>query len=267
MMYFKKMSLGLISASLSGIASAAMYMPPPMAEPAPAAAMHGFYAGIGLGGMTLHETATGSGDISLPSGAGISGSGTNNYGSDIGLNSTLLAGYAWSLPHQLFLGAEVFGNYANVGISANSTQTVTGSLGNTVVSDGSGDYNLHYVYGIRALPGYQVNPNVVVYGIAGYSRAHIDSNTNDGSLSIDADTITFPGSSSGYNFNGYQLGLGSMVDVTEHISIRGDFIYSGYQNQTIEQVAADGSGSAVSISSSLEPSTFEADFSIIYRFD
>lgn len=263
----KKMTLAFVVLSVSDIASAAMYQAPPVAVASAPTAKNGFYAGIGLGGLALHETLSGSGTTTFEDGASSGGASTTNAGSATELNSTLLAGYAWSLPHQIFLGVEAFGNYTNASIFGSSSQTNTDADGMTVESEGSGDYTLHYMYGVRALPGYQIKPDVVVYGIVGYSRAHVDVNANPVTVTVDSsDKTIIPGSSSAYNFNGYQLGLGAMIDITEHVAIRGDVIYTGYQSQTSQSTEVVGD-SIISGSSTLGFSTLEADFSLIYRFD
>ena len=229
------------------------------------AAPNGFYAGAGLGGITFHDTLSGSGATTFDDGSSTAGTSTTNAGSDIELNSAAFAGYAWSLPHQLFLGTEVFGNLMNASIYNSTAQAISQVDAHNVSSEGSGDYTLKNAFGARILPGFQIKPDVVAYGILGYTRAHIDINSNASSITVDSDTATIPSSTSSYNTNGYQLGLGSMINVTEHIFIRGDVIYTGYQNIDSHSTITEGDGVTTG-SSTLQFSTLEADLSVGYQF-
>lgn len=226
---------------------------------------NGFYAGAGFGGITFHDKLSGSGTTTFSDDSFTSGSSTTNAGSDIEWNSMAFAGYAWSLPHQLFLSTEVFGNLMNASIYNSGAETISQVDAYHVSSEGSGDYTLKNAFGARILPGYQIKPDVAIYGILGYARAHIDINNNAGSLTVDSNTANIPSSSSNYNTNGYQLGLGSMINVTEHIFIRGDVIYTGCQNIDSHSTVTE-SDSVTTGSSTLQFSTLEADLSVGYQF-
>jgi opacity protein-like surface antigen len=271
-MNLRKTTLAVVALGVTGLASAGMYAPPPaqMAEPV---MNNSFYAGIGLGGMAFTNQQTNQGSAAADNGtisANGSGSGSDTDGS-IGLNSTLLVGYAWHLPKKMFLGTEVFGNLTNTPLSTNGSATGTVTAGGpvdpTFTGSGTTELTMQSAYGIRALPGYQVSPTAVVYGIAGWTSAHAKGQA---SSSVEFDTIDVPASATtdkGYNFYGYQLGLGSMINVTEHVAVRGDLIYSGYGKQTIASGSASTDEAISQGSITADPSTLEADVALVYMFD
>lgn len=258
MMKCKKTALAVLALSFAGLASAGMYGPPPM-EPTETDGTHGFYLGIGAGGIGLTDKITETGSAVFHSTTSLSGT-TSADGGSIGLNSYLLAGYAWKLPNKVFLGTEIFGNLTNAGSSVDVTSTDL-----VLDSNNSVDVTLQYVYGIRALPGFQITPDAVVYGIIGYARAHATSDLS-ASLAAGADTYSQSVSDS-YNFNGYQLGLGSMISASTHVAIRGDLIYTGYESQTLRSGSVSSSTFSGEGSISAQPSTLEADVGLVFTFD
>jgi hypothetical protein len=265
MVNVKKIVLASLALGLVNTVSAAMYMPPaPTVDPTPVS-KNGFYAGIGLGALGFREEVTSSGATDSADGTLTGATGqTDNIGSN-GLNSTLFVGYGWYLPHRIFLGLEANGNYTNTGATSVLTQTITrttGGVTNSVNVDGSGDWKMKSVWGVRALPGYQVNDSTVAYGIIGFAQSRIDLNDNPGSISVDGSTVNYTGSSTGYTFNGYQVGIGSMTHLTEHVAIRGDIIYTGYESKTDTVTSAESSSSVTA-----KPSTVEGNVSLVYMFD
>lgn len=56
-----------------------------------------------------------------------------------------------------------------------------------------------------------------------------------------------------------------MINVTKHIFIRGDVIYTGYQNIDSHSTVTEGDGVTTG-SSTLQFSTLEADLSVGYQF-
>lgn len=254
--------------SLSSMANAAMYAPPPAtAVSQDTAAKNGFYVGIGLGGLTLHDSITSTYDLVNGDASGISSNSTMDQGSNLNLNSNVLAGYAWRFSNKLFLGVEAFGTYNNASVGFDGEQDIQTAAGNNIESIYSGDYTMHYTYGVRALPGYQIKPGVVAYGIVGYSHAHGDLNYNDGSTTIDSNETTFPAITYKENYDGYQLGLGSMVNITKNVLVRADVIYTGYSSQTINAGTVNTDSDSLSTPTTFTFSTLEGDFSLIYQFD
>jgi opacity protein-like surface antigen len=276
---FKKAALAVLALSVSGLASAGMYAVPPV-EQEPVL-KDGFYAGIGLGGINFSSTIDSqSSNVIAIAGREFSDAQSSSYtNGNIGLNSTIFGGYAWHLPKRIFLGAEIFGNLTNTVISGSATDTnaQTADLGvditGTTVSN-SADLTLKTAYGIRALPGYQVSSNAVIYLIGGWisSQAKGSSTIETFDASIEGSegegALLTQTNSANYDLYGYQVGLGSMINLTEHVLVRGDLIYSGYNDVTLVSGSAEEPGLyAAQGSVTADPSTLEADVSLVYLFD
>jgi opacity protein-like surface antigen len=258
-----KISMASTLLCLTGIASAAMYVPPPAAEPAAPVKKNGVYVGVGLGGLGYNQDASATGTFTSPEISG-SQSGHSN-GGDVGLNETIFAGYEWFLPKHFFLGLEAYGNYANVG--AGDGQLFGFNTSEVALSDEySGQFRLKGVYGVRALPGYQINPATETYFIIGYARSKVDLNNNAGTATIEGNAYEIPSSTTSYDFNGYQLGIGAMTDITEHVALRADIIYTGYASKDIGLVRS-ADGTTLNSSGTLEPTTYEGNVSVVYKFD
>lgn len=203
-----------------------------------AAMADGFYAGAGLGGSELQAKYTGTLSVT-----GEPTKTSSSHGSASGLNATVLAGYAWEDPDSYFVGLEAFDNNS----SAQTTTTVT-----TGAVTGSIDVETNNVYGVRVLPGYHLTQDTVGYGILGVARSNMQVTGGSGGYYGTSD----------YNFNGYQLGLGSMTNLSTHFALRGDVIYSAYESQAIITSA----GNDVSLSEKLKPATMEFNLVAVYKF-
>ncbi len=222
---------------------------------------NGFYVGAGAGVMGLFNTQKTT--TAITDTDGVSGNTQTVDAGNANINGTVFAGYAWYLPKQTFLGLELFDNLTNTGgNTSNAAEVQTSTSVNTTNS-----MTLENVYGIRALPGYQVTPSTTMYGIVGFARAHARSNGST-LITIDGGQANGGSGNDSSNFNGYQLGLGSMVNITEHLAIRGDLIFTNYQNVTLkEETVALGGGSSIQINATSQPSTVEGNISLVYMFD
>lgn len=263
---FRKTALAVIALSFGGVASAAMYAPPPAAEPMAPDAKSGFYVGIGGGAMDFFTEFSGPGTSTSEDGLVTISQNSSSDSGSLGWNTTAEVGYAWALPNRFFLGIEAFGNYTNTATSTTSSSSTTIEE-STDTADTYGQLKMDWIYGIRALPGYQVTPSTTVYGIIGYARAHADLNTAAESVTSEGVVQNLPTTTESFNFNGLQLGLGSMIDVTEHVAIRGDIIYTDYQDKTSNTLDTDSRGGTYSSSTQLSPSTLEANVGVVYKFD
>lgn len=189
------------------------------------------------------------------------------------INGTVFAGYAWYLPKSTFLGVEVFDNITNASSNLTNTVTTAPPPGLTqqnmltipagMTLDGSSSLTLENVYGVRALPGYQINQNAVLYGIVGFARAHATSTAN-ASLSEPSEQSTSASDSS--NFNGYQLGLGSQLNLNDHLAIRTDIIFTLYGTQTLANQTVSADGTDLHVETTAKPSTLEGNISLVYMF-
>ncbi len=262
---FRKTTLALLALGLGGVANAGMYAAPVMAEPDPAG-KSGFYIGVGGGAMNLTTKFSGPGSSVSADGLVETTQDSSNKGGALGWNTTAELGYAFALPKKMFLGVEAFGNYSNVSTSTTGVTSTT-VAGATDTADTSGHYKLDFVYGARLLPGYQVTNDAVVYGIVGYARADSKLDTSATITRSDATVETLPTTTESFGLNGLELGLGSMIDVTEHVAIRGDIIWTGYENKTVDTSDTDAAGGTSSSSTKVSPSTVEANVGVVYKFD
>lgn len=271
MVNLKKAALAVLALGVAGVANAAMYAPPPVETQEPVA-KHGFYAGIGLGGVGFHNKTEAQGSAALDGIAEVSANGSSN-GGNVGLNSWLLGGYSWVFPNKVFLGAEVFGTLANTSASAGGN--VGGASDVIFGTSATGSADLHLImdgsYGVRALPGYQLAPNAVVYGIAGWASLITDAELSSSGAVASSDFGISESSSASSkqheNFYGYQLGLGSMINVTDNIAIRGDLIWSAYGKKTIASGGTTTDIGSAQGSITADPTTIEANVGLVYMFD
>ena len=268
MINFKKTAWAVVALGTASVACAGMYEPPPGMMDEPAYAKHGPYFGIGLGALGFETQVTTQGTVTIDDVASRSVSGSGDGGNE-GLNSYVLAGYGWTFPNKVFLGGEVFGNLTNAPVTINNSSSNSDSdTGVTTSSNANVNMTFDGDYGARLLPGYQVTSSSVVYGIVGYSRGYTSTTTTNTLTSSAGDSSGYELSSSDhYWFNGLQLGLGSMINVTNNIAFRGDLIWTGYEQQTLASASSsDAIGSAQS-SITAQPITIEADVGLLYTFD
>lgn len=114
------------------------------------------------------------------------------------------------------------------------------------------------------MPGYQYSSTTVLYGIVGFARAHAVSSTY---ASITGGDPESAGASNSANFNGYQLGFGSMLNLSEHLSLRADMIFTMYGTQTLaNQTITSSDGTNIQVETTAKPSTLEGDISLVYMF-
>ena len=275
MVNLKKAALAVLALSVAGVASAAMYAPPPAAEAQETTAKHGFYVGVGVGALAAADSLSASGTATSSGilGGTAEGSANNDLGG-ISVNSYVLGGYSWVFPNKLFLGAEVFGSLTNASGSASASTVSASDSGfhSTGVANGGLTFTEEGGYGVRALPGYQVSPDAVVYAIAGWSNMTANIGVNGSATTtvadVDAADVAISGSSSdSYNFNGYQLGLGSMINVTSNIAVRGDLIWSSYGSKNVAGGAVTAEDTTAQGTVSVDPSSLEANVGVVYTFD
>lgn len=282
MIQLKNAVLAVLALGIAGVANAAMYVPPPATQQ-PTEYPHGFYLGAGLGGIAFTTDQAVQGSDVAGSVDASDTYGASQANGNIGLNGVLFGGYNWTFSNKLFLGGEIFGNFFNTGSSENGygtadasvTFTEPGSTTPTTLTAGadvtqSSHLIYNNAYGIRALPGYRVSQDAVIYAIIGYTRVHA-TNTGSTNATADIDGTIVPIYSDNfdqtYDFNGYQVGLGSMINITEHVAVRGDLIYAGYSQQTLHSASFSDGTASDDLSITANPTSLEADVSLVYMFD
>jgi len=202
------------------------------------ASADGFYLGAGIGASDLHDKNTANVVV-----AGEDVSTNATYGK-FGALGSIFGGYGWSFASQFNLGLEAFANAMSTKLTY-STDDINGSIKD------------RYSYGVRVLPGYQVTPDADVHAILGYVRGNFKT-----AGTIIASDYTYNVT---HKANGYQLGLGTGMNIAKNMGIRGDVIYSAYQSHTRDFSVTYGGVSAVG-STKNQFDTIDAIISLAYKF-
>jgi len=163
-----------------------------------------FYVGLGAGISNLDDNIATS---------------SNQETHDLGANGALASvfvGYQINNGSPFQLGFEAFADGMNTQASVNHNEQGT----DMKVSENT-------AYGVRILPGYEVKPEVVVHAILGYARGNFKLQ-DDGAYGT---------ASSNFGSNGIQVGAGFVAAITKAIAVRGDIIYTGYNNVSVDGVS------------------------------
>lgn len=220
---------------------------------------NGFYIGGGAGVLQLtNKSSTAISFDPNPEDMPVQTS-SNNPGTNMNINGTILGGYQWSFANRFALAIEAFTNLSSAKISDSY------SIYNL---EGTNDLTLNSTYGVRILPGYQITPATEIYTILGYARSQA---TVDSNITV-ASTASYNGasvsSSSDYTLNGYQIGLGTKIDLTDvspHLAVRTDVIYTGYDSKT-NNLSMPSTGLTTNNTYKVQPSTLEANVVLLYQF-
>jgi hypothetical protein len=171
---------------------------------------------------------------------------THDY-SGLGFLGSVHGGYCFSY-NRFNLGLEMFYTGANNQIGVDDVSTTGGS--NTTMRISS-----RYGYGIRALPGYEIAPNVIGYAIIGSTRGVFRQIDNGANAIL----------SSNFGVYGYQLGLGSAVALLKNLEARLDFIYTEYPNHNSIGSLIQADNPQATYHDSLK--TFNGVLSLSYKFN
>jgi outer membrane immunogenic protein len=178
----------------------------------------GFFVsgGIGAGGL-VHELS-------------IAGGSLNGIGAE-GVFGSLGAGYDQELGYDIVVGVEA--------------SAYLSSISSTLSAPGvSGSIDQQYNYDIVGRIGFKLNESAMLYGLAGYSRAHFDVSSSAAGSVYDWDA------------NGYVLGAGIETALTDHVFAGLEYRYRQYEDQDIL-----GAGVA-----SVAPSMHTGQLNIKYKF-
>lgn len=172
--------------------------PAPVVTPAPSD-WQGGYAGI-----TLGYAFGGDDDIGVrPPGGDIGNAELS------GANAGLRLGYRWQRDRWV-VGPEVA--YVAGDISDDFDFGVGGEF----------ESEVNNLLGLRLKTGYLVRPDTLVYGIAGWQKGDFTYNVNGNSEDYDAD--------------GYVVGLGVERQLTERMSLTGEYEYSDFGSTDVDIV-------------------------------
>jgi opacity protein-like surface antigen len=214
-------------------------------------AMAGFYAGAGIGTTYMKTKLSNTADVTVASQQ--TSQSYDDYNSNTNVDGTLLFGYGHVFPNRTYLALETFANY---------TSLKTDAALNTTYTNANSTLKMNSVYGLRVLPGYQFTPKVIGYAILGYAvgNAKIDSTTV---TTLDGNQLTNTQTSDSKYLDGYQIGLGATSPITDRLALRGDVIYTGYQNSDVVTTSSSG---RLTDTTTIKPYTLEANVSLVYHF-
>lgn len=182
------------TAHAGGFIAPVVEVEPPVVVAPVAAAWQGAYVGGALG------YAFG-GDVRI--GQNISGVQTGDLGKAelSGANLTLRAGYRWQRDRWV-VGPELSYMIGDVKDSFD------------MVGGGSFESKVDNLLAIKMKTGYLVNPETLVYGIAGWQKGNFTYENNGNSIDYDAD--------------GYVVGLGAERRINDRMSLTAEYEYSNF---------------------------------------
>lgn len=185
---------------------------PPVVEPAPVApvvvAPVGAWQG-GYGGLTLGYAFSGKDEVGIDTPTGVTTPGKLELS---GANAGLRLGYRWQKDRWVF-GPELGYEAGNIEDSV--------SFGDDTIST-EVTSKVKNVLALRMKTGYAVRPDLLVYGIAGIARADIE-------YKVDVDTAgTSESQNRDFKENGFVVGLGVEKQLTERMSLTGEYEYAQF---------------------------------------
>lgn len=164
----------------------------------------------GYAGLTLGYAFQGKDRYGIETPAGFQGNiGTMKLS---GANAGLRAGYRWQNNNWVF-GPEL-------AIEGGSIKdSVKGTVGGV---DYEGESKIKNVISLRGKVGYAVQPDLLVYGMAGVARADVDYKL----------TAAGAEESDGYKKTGYVVGLGVEKQINDRWSVTGEYEYANFGKET-----------------------------------
>ena len=188
------------AAQAGGFAAPVVEVEPIVAvTPAPAPAWQGGYAGVALGYAFNGDDRIGR------RGAGLDDSiGTAELS---GVNLSLRAGYRWQRNNWV-VGPEL--SYTAGDISDEFDYGTAGTF----------ESKVNNTLAIKLKTGYLVQPDMLVYGIAGWQKGDFTYTNNGTDIDYDAD--------------GYVVGLGAEKMLSDRLSVTGEYEYSNFGNTEVD---------------------------------
>jgi opacity protein-like surface antigen len=185
----------------------------------------GLYIGASVGADSINsDTDINAGPLEITGiGPLVTAHAQNDLG-DNGFAGTIFAGWEFDFERykKLYLAVEANATFSTAEAEFNSTVGVPPinlrnlSILNTKV-------NVENAFGISILPGYKPTKNTLLYARGGVIWGQIETSVV-GAVTNEEET---------HNTFGGQVGLGGEYDITKHLSLRAEYVYSFYQ--TVEQ--------------------------------
>lgn len=232
-----RIALAAAAALASAGASMAGGYTPPVAEPAPVAVSPVVSAATPLGwsgayvGGSVGYARSNSDELDVTGGAGTDTPGDLKMDGAVG---SVHAGYRWQNNNWVY-GAEVSATGGNV--------EDTLDAGGYTASE-----KMKYAVGLKGQLGYLVTPETMVYGSVGATHGKFDVAYDGPGGTVNDD----------FSKTGYSLGLGVERKLTDAWSVRGDYEFMNFGDETV--TAADGS------SSRFEPEVHKVSLGVNYNF-
>lgn len=206
------MKFGLLSSAALVLSAAAASaggfttVPEPVVvEPVAAPVTVGNWQGA-YGGVTLGYAFGGDDDFGLDDDTDVVALGSLEAG---GVNGGLHLGYRWQRDRWV-IGPEL--------------SVMMGNIDDSFTSDGGVevDSEVNHVVALKLKTGYEVQPNMLVYGIAGISQGDF--------------TYTVDGDEFDYEANGYVFGIGVERMLTDRMSVTGEIERNHFDKEEVELV-------------------------------
>lgn len=157
-----------------------------------------------------------------------------------GVNAGIRAGYNWQRQNWVF-GPELAFEGGNV----------KDDFRNTVDEElVQGDTKLKNAFALRFKTGYLVNPETLIYGIVGASRAKFDYSVTTPFSEINIDDS--------FSRTGYIVGLGVERKLTERLSLTGEYEYANYGKEHLRN--------AIGVETPATPKFSNIKIGLNYRF-
>jgi opacity protein-like surface antigen len=169
---------------------------------------NGLYLGAGIGGNFNSDTLE---SISLTSMTSVSVTSDKSY--TVG---NLYAGYGHTFANSWFFGLE-----ANTYFPRRTINIISPAVSPGDTNRYANQLTFHDYLAVDALPGYNINPNLLVYGRAGASF-------RDTTISQNQDTWS-NSYLNAYNSVGGRVGAGIAYGFTEHVGVAVDYVYTSYR--------------------------------------
>lgn len=175
----------------------------------------------------------------------LSGLNTNNHANTNNVLGNAFIGYGYTSPSNLFIGGELGGTFPNHSITLQDRFDL--NLPHSYVKD---QLIFEDAVTLDALPGYAVNPNILLYGRTGVSHGSLSLNQSSPILAKEF--------TQNENLWGGRFGVGGTLAIDDHLGISLDYFHTSYQNMNIYKAPYDTHFTA-------NPSSDYVGLSLLYR--
>lgn len=126
------------------------------------------------------------------------------------------------------IGAELFGMFPVGPFPVSNYATLSSSV------------ELKSVWSLGGRLGYVVSPNLMVYGLGGYTQAKLDGQVDLSYLDLETLGATTVSVQAPDRLHGFFLGAGGEVKVADHIALRLEYRYANYSGESRSAAVTSG---------------------------